>query len=83
MRRAAHDIEATVDRIRRIVDALRSFARHAEADPMRPESVQAIVNDTIELCAQRFRQHAIELGVEPIAATSTSTAAAPRSRRSC
>ena len=67
MRGAAQDIQATVDRIRRIVDALRSFARDAEADPMRPESVQAIVTETIELCAQRFRQHAIELCVEPIA----------------
>ena len=67
VRGAAHDIQATVDRIRRIVDALRSFARDAEADPMRPESLQAIVTETIELCAQRFRQHAIELVVEPIA----------------
>jgi signal transduction histidine kinase len=65
--KTAHDVETTVDRIRRIVDALRSFARDAEADPMRAESVQAIVTETIELCAQRFRQHSIELIVEPIA----------------
>src|SRR5262249_13404424 len=64
---AAQDIEKTVDRIRRIVDALRSFARDAENDPMRPEPVAAIVTDTVELCAQRFRQHAIELAVDPIA----------------
>jgi signal transduction histidine kinase len=63
----ARDIEATVDRIRRIVDALRSFARDAEKDPMRPESVAAIVGDTIELCKERFRQHNIELVVDPIA----------------
>jgi signal transduction histidine kinase len=63
---AARDIEATVDRIRRIVDALRSFARDAENDPMRPERVQAIVTESTELCAQRFRQHAIDLVVEPI-----------------
>jgi len=64
----ARDIQGTVDRIRRIVDALRSFARDAEKDPMRPESVAAIVGDTVELCAERFRQHTIELLVEPIAA---------------
>ena len=64
---AARDIQSTVDRIRRIVDALRSFARDAEKDPMRPESVAAIVRDTIELCAERFRQHDIELVVDPIA----------------
>jgi signal transduction histidine kinase len=66
VRSAAHDIQGTVDRIRRIVDALRSFARDAEADPMRPESVGQIVSETIELCAQRFRQHSIELVIEPI-----------------
>ena len=69
VRRVARDVETTVDRIRRIVDALRSFARDAENDPMRPESVAAIVNDTIELCAQRFRQHSIQLVVDPIAPT--------------
>jgi signal transduction histidine kinase len=62
----ARDIQGTVDRIRRIVDALRSFARDAEKDPMRPESVAAIVGDTVELCAERFRQHTIELVVEPV-----------------
>jgi signal transduction histidine kinase len=62
----ARDIQGTVDRIRRIVDALRSFARDAEKDPMRSESIAAIVGDTVELCAERFRQHNIELVVEPI-----------------
>jgi signal transduction histidine kinase len=63
----ARDIEVTVDRIRRIVDALRSFARDAEKDPMRAESVAGIVTDTIELCKERFRQHTIDLTVDPIA----------------
>jgi signal transduction histidine kinase len=62
----AHDIQATVDRIRRIVDALRSFARDAQKDPMRPESIAGIIGDTVELCAERFRQHTINLVVEPI-----------------
>ena len=38
---SARDIEGTVHRIRRIVDALRSFARDAEHDPLRPEPVAA------------------------------------------
>ncbi len=65
--RVAGDIEATVRRIHRIVDALRTFAREAEHDPLQPEPVARIVADTVELCAQRFRHHAIELRVEPIA----------------
>jgi PAS domain S-box-containing protein len=61
------EIEKTVQRIARIVDALRSFARDVEQDPTRPESVHQIVADTVELCAQRFQQHAIALEVDPIA----------------
>ncbi len=62
----AREIEKTVARIARIVDSLRSFARDVERDPLRPESVAQIVQDTIELCAERFRQHAITLEVADI-----------------
>jgi C4-dicarboxylate-specific signal transduction histidine kinase len=55
-----------VNRIRRIVDALRTFARDANKDPMRAEPVGQIVRETLELCAERFYQHAIALKVEPI-----------------
>jgi signal transduction histidine kinase len=64
--RTAREIEKTVDRIRRIVDALRTFARDAENDPLRPEPVGQVVRDAVELCAERFRQHAIVLVLEPI-----------------
>jgi signal transduction histidine kinase len=64
--RAATDIETTADRIRRIVDALRIFARDAEGDPMRSERVLQIVQNTIDLCAQRFQNHGIALQVDPI-----------------
>src|SRR6266540_240724 len=61
--RASRQIGSTVDRIRRIIDALRFFARQGDDDPMRPERVRAIVNDTVELCAQRFRMAGIDLEV--------------------
>ena len=64
--KAGRNIESTVIRIRRVVDALRGFARDAERDPMRPESVREVVNDTIELCSKRFQQRAIALDVAPI-----------------
>jgi signal transduction histidine kinase len=60
---AAAEIEKTTQRIARIVDALRAFARDVERDPLRPESVARIVHDTIELCSERFRQHDIALQV--------------------
>jgi signal transduction histidine kinase len=63
----AREIGAIVLRIQRIVDALRAFARDAEKDPMRVESVAGIVRETVDLCAQKFQGHEIELVVEPIA----------------
>jgi signal transduction histidine kinase len=64
--RTAREISTTVERIRRIVDALRSFARQGEADAPRPEPVLEIIKDTVELSAQRFRMSTIELVVDPI-----------------
>jgi signal transduction histidine kinase len=64
--KAARDIEQTVHRIRRIVDALRALAREADEDPLMPERAAQIVHDTVELCAQRFRQHDIVLETLPI-----------------
>ena len=65
--KAASEIDSTVDRIRRIVDALRAFSRQADDDAFRPERVSAIVADTVDLCDQRFRHKGIDLAVEPIA----------------
>jgi len=66
VRKTAHDIDRTVDRIRRIVDALRAFARQGDDDPLRPELLAPIVEDTVELCQHRFHQHSVELTVDPI-----------------
>jgi signal transduction histidine kinase len=66
VRKTAHDIDRTVDRIRRIVDALRAFARQGDDDPLRPELLAPIVGDTVELCQHRFHQHGVELTVDPI-----------------
>ncbi|MBC7773037.1 MAG: GHKL domain-containing protein [Pyrinomonadaceae bacterium] len=65
--KAAAHIETTADRIRRIVDALRTFARDAEGEPLRAEPVSQIVQNTIDLCAQRFQDHAIDILIDPIA----------------
>jgi signal transduction histidine kinase len=64
--KSAREIDATVDRIRRIIDALRFLARQADDDPARPESVLAIARETVELCAERFRHHNIDLAIEGI-----------------
>ena len=66
VRKTALDIDRTVDRIRRIVDALRAFARQGDEDPLRPELLAPIIQDTVELSAHRFHLQAIELKVDPI-----------------
>jgi signal transduction histidine kinase len=66
VRKTAHDIDRTVERIRRIVDALRAFARQGDEDPLRPELLAPIIEDTVELCAHRFRLRGVALRIDPI-----------------
>jgi PAS domain S-box-containing protein len=56
-------IEKTVERIAKIIKGLRSFSRNAEADPMAEVKVSQIVEDTLELCGERFKNRAIDLRV--------------------
>lgn len=57
-------IEATADRIAKIVNGLLSFSRNSERDPMEFVNISQIINDTLELCRERFRNHAIDLRVK-------------------
>lgn len=59
-------IRSTVDRIAKIVSGLRSFARESGGEPFAVASVREIVDETVALCAERFRNHAIELEIPPI-----------------
>lgn len=58
-------IETTADRIAKIIHGLRSFSRSADADPMKEVKVSQILEDTLELCKERFRSHGIALKVSP------------------
>ncbi len=59
-------IEATVDRIARIVTGLRKVSRDSAHDSPVNYSMAELVNDTLSLCTERFRVHGIELAVNPI-----------------
>ena len=63
MLRAVATIRETVARIARIVKSLKTFARESKEDAPQRVSLQQIVNDSLELCAQRFVQHGIRLEV--------------------
>ncbi len=56
-------IESTVDRIARIIRGLRSFSRNSDSDPMERVPVSRIVDDSLELCKERFKHGSIELSV--------------------
>jgi PAS domain S-box-containing protein len=59
-------ISQTADRISRIVLSLRHVAREGSADEFRETPVREIVEETLELCAERFRAHNIRLAVSAV-----------------
>jgi C4-dicarboxylate-specific signal transduction histidine kinase len=55
----SHRISQTAERISRIVRSLRHVARESSADEFRETPVREIVDEALELCAERFRAHNI------------------------
>jgi PAS domain S-box-containing protein len=59
-------ISQTADRISRIIRSLRHVAREGSADEFRETSVRQTVDETLELCSERFRAHNIRLAVSAV-----------------
>lgn len=59
-------IEATADRIGKIVQGLRLFSRNADADPVQQVSVKEIIDDTLNLCGEKFKEAGIDLRIHAI-----------------
>ncbi|HEO71485.1 MAG TPA: PAS domain S-box protein [Candidatus Hydrogenedentes bacterium] len=55
------------ERIERIIRGLRNLARDGANEPFSPKSLRSLVEDTVELCKVRFRNHGVELVVSDIA----------------
>ena len=51
----------TVDRIAKIIKGLRAFSRDSNGEPFRYKKVSEIVEMTLELCQERFRDNGIEI----------------------
>lgn len=60
---SAEKIAQTVRRIGKIVKGLRSFSRSGEKDPFSPSYLKQIIDDTLELCRERFHSGGIQLTV--------------------
>lgn len=60
----SHDLQTiliTTERIAKIVKGLRTFSRDATDDPMTSTPVSQVIDDTLELCKEKFRFHSIEI----------------------
>jgi PAS domain S-box-containing protein len=64
-------IEVTAKRIAKIILGLRNFSRESGNDPLENIPVSLIVNETLELCKERFKSHGVELHAGDIAPTFT------------
>lgn len=64
--RIADKVENTSLRIVKIVKSLRSFARDGEHDPFETHSLKIIIQDTLEFCRERFRNHSVSLKISEI-----------------
>jgi PAS domain S-box-containing protein len=56
-------IESTVFRISKIIKGLKSFSRNGEKDILEMTSIGLLINETLDLCRQRFKNHEIQLNV--------------------
>lgn len=60
----AQKIFQTAKRIAAIVNALKATAREGSSDSFEFEKIDKIVQDTIELCKDRFRHNNVQLNIE-------------------
>lgn len=49
----------TIDRIKKIIDSMRTFSREAKNDEMKPENLEKIIEDTMIFCSERFKNHGV------------------------
>jgi C4-dicarboxylate-specific signal transduction histidine kinase len=59
--RNSERILETANRITRIIKSMRQLTREGSQDRVRPASVAKIIEETAELCKERFRHHSVNL----------------------
>lgn len=57
-------IERTTNRIAKIISGLRAFARDGASDPFQNEDLKSIIEETLDLCGEKFRSHGVQLKVK-------------------
>lgn len=59
-------ITSTVDRIAKIIQSLRAFAREGSTDNFEEVSIAQVVSDTLSFCKSRFAHHEVEIHLPEI-----------------
>lgn len=59
-------IEATALRISKIIRGLKNFSRSGDEDPFVPTPLRQIIEDTLGLAQERFKNHGVELRLEDV-----------------
>jgi C4-dicarboxylate-specific signal transduction histidine kinase len=59
-------IEDTAARISKIIQGLRIFSRDGSKDPMEEKSLREVIESTLALCNEKFKNRQINLQVDPI-----------------
>jgi signal transduction histidine kinase/integral membrane sensor domain MASE1 len=59
-------IEHSTGRISKIVKGLKSFSRAAKEDPFELIPLETIIQETLDLCAERLKANGIKLIIDPI-----------------
>jgi PAS domain S-box-containing protein len=63
LRKNSERILRTAERIAKIVSSMRQIARDGSSDPFRQRPLHLIIEETLALCRENFRQHDVELKV--------------------
>lgn len=61
--KALNGIDSTILRISKIVCGLRTFARDGSKDPLSPVKVSSIIDDTLVLCQEKYKNHGVDLKI--------------------
>jgi PAS domain S-box-containing protein len=56
-------IISVTDRIAKIVSGLKTFSRNAERDPFVSESLNKIIEETLQLCQEKFKMNGVQVHV--------------------
>lgn len=57
-------IALAVERISKIIKGLRQFSQQADSEPMVPAQVSKIIEETVDMCGEKFKNHGIDFNID-------------------